>query len=243
MDERNIHYNRFLWLWLVNGIGAWPISLIASGIVWAPIMLVALFLGRVEAMTSLLHLIILSGLLILPGMTIGYCVGDLQYGVIRGHLRWSMVGWRRESIRGGIFGGILAIVGWAISTAYFPANVQWIVMMPLFAFGLSIGQWSVLRRITVDSWMWVLANVAGGLVFSGLLFLNQPLLASPYSAFGVLLLWLLAVLVQGAITGIVLLWLYDHRTGEYDFDEDDDEYARVYLEVRRREDDHWIGLQ
>lgn len=239
MDERNTQYNRFLWLWLVNGVGAWPISLIASGIVWAPIMLVILFLGRTEAMFPLLQLVILAGLLILPGMTIGYCVGDLQYGVIRGSLRWSMVGWRHESIRGGIFGGILAIVGWAITQAYFP---QWqgIVIMPLFALGMSLGQWVVLRRITVDSWLWVLANVAGGLVFSGLL--NQLLLSS-HSALGILLLWLLAVLVQGAITGIVLLWLYDHRTGEYDYDEDDDEYARVYLEVRRRDDDYWIGLQ
>jgi hypothetical protein len=49
-------------------------------------------------------------------------------------------------------------------------------------------------------------------------------------------LWLLAVLAQGAITGLVMLWLYDRPVNDWDL-EDEKQVAPVYLEVRSRSDE------
>lgn len=242
MEERKSLYNRFLWMWLVDSVGVWPVALIACALAWTPILVLGVLFGRGESLPPLLEWATLLALLLVPGTTIGYCVGDLQRNLIRTQLHWHTGGWLRWSVFGGLFGGVLAVGGAWLSAGLFSERIQWMLLMPLFAFGLSLGQWWVLRRLTDESWMWVLGNVVGGIVFSGLLFMNQPDPTDPYHSIWGLLLWLVAVLAQGVITGIVLLWLYDRPVDQSDNPLDnDDDLARVYVEVRHR-DDHWFGL-
>ncbi len=242
MEERKTLYNRFLWMWLIDSVGVWPAALIACALVWTPILLLGVLFGRGESLPLLLEIVTLLALMTLPGMTIGYCVGDLQRNLIRTQLGWYTGGWLRWSVIGGLFGGMLAVAGMWLSAHFFPERVQWMLLMPLYAFGLSLGQWWVLRRLAHESWMWILGNGVAGVVFSGLFFMNQPNPADPYASLWKLLLWLAAVLAQGAITGIVLLWLYDRPTPQEDNAADEqDNLARVYIEVRRG-DDRWFGL-
>jgi len=245
MEERKTLYNRFLWMWLIDSVGVWPVAMIACALAWSPIFLLNILFIRGDFSPPLFEFISFMALLLLPGPTIGYCVGDLQRGLIRTQLVWNTRGWVRWSVVGGLFGGVLAVLGGFFSMHYFGEPIQWMVLMPLYVFGLSLGQWWVLRRFAEESWMWILGNVVGGIVFSGLLFMNQPDAADPYHALWMLLLWAAAVLAQGAITGIVLLWLYDRPVNQQDNPlDDDDALARVYVEVRRDDNrnDHWFAL-
>jgi hypothetical protein len=242
MEERRTLYNRFLWMWLIDSVGVWPVAMIACALVWTPILLLGVLFGRGDELPALLEVVTLLAMMILPGMTIGYVVGDLQRNLIRSQLHWYVKDWLRWSVLGGLLGGLLAVVGTWFGAHWFPERVQWMLLMPLYVFGLSLGQWWVLRRLAQESWMWILANVVGGIVFSGLFFLNQSDPGDPYHSLWMLLLWLAAVLAQGVITGIVLLWLYDRPVDQPDNPLDEgDNLARVYVEVRQR-DDHWFGL-
>jgi hypothetical protein len=106
-----------------------------------------------------------------------------------------------------------------------------LLLMPLFAFGLSAGQWVVLRDMAHQAWVWIAGNTSAAIVFGGLLLLNpSPLPGS----FGIFIWFVVAAMAQGAVTGYVILWLYDHLRRTRD---DEREPAPVYLEVRNRPHD------
>src|SRR5688572_33304718 len=81
------------------------------------------------------------------------------------------------------------------------------VMMPTYVVFVSAAQWFTLRNAVKQAWLWILGNVAAGMVFSGLL-------TSYYdgdTSVAILFMFALAVLAQGYITGYVLLFLFEKK--------------------------------
>jgi Cu/Ag efflux pump CusA len=79
------------------------------------------------------------------------------------------------------------------------------VLMPLFVGIVSVLQWMTLRYAVKQALLWVLANVVGGLIFSGMLWINAPRMDNDIS-------WVapfIAVLGQAFVTGIVMVWLFE----------------------------------
>lgn len=232
MYETDINPNRFLRDWLLGSLPLWVTSAVASVLAWLPIATVMVFILRGSEPNLLLRAISIVSLLILPGAAIGFCAGDAQLNLMRDHLHWNPQDWRRNSAFGGMVGGALVLLMPSATQTVLSDQTQLLLIMPIFAFCLSIAQWWTLRHTAQEAWLWILGNVVGGIVFSGLFFLNQPTLATEFDKLLLLGLWVIAVLSQAAVTGIVMLWLYDRPLRDNDTER---EYARVFLEVRTRD--------
>ena len=74
----------------------------------------------------------------------------------------------------------------------------------------------------------------GAIVFSALFFSTQTMPFHLVEPLGDLLRWLLATGAMGVVTGVVMLWLYERPLTE--FDDENAELARVYVEVHTRDD-------
>ncbi|MEL6307387.1 MAG: hypothetical protein AAFQ52_04540 [Chloroflexota bacterium] len=233
MRTRNDAPNRFLRHWLFHALVIWPIAAIASVITWLPVAVVASMMGGYDNLTPIVNGISTIGLLTLPGMTVGYMVGDVQWRLMGDHLNWRQKGWVRMSIIGGLLGEWLMVAGTLLLANSLPERTQLMIMLPLFIVPLSIAQWWILRRTTRDAWLWILANVSGAMVFSGVFFMNPMFPFVSIEPLSSLLLWLLAASSLGIITGIVLLWLYDRPLLDWD---ENSELARVHVEVYSRND-------
>lgn len=234
MQTRQDSPNRFLRHWLLNALIIWPIAGIASIIVWIPVAVVMSMLGRYDDLMPLVHGLSLICLLTLPGMTIGYMIGDFQRSLMREHLNWQQRDWIRLSVLGGLLGEWLVVGITFVIAGMVPEKVQLMLMLPLFVLPLGVAQWWSLRRTTRDAWLWILANITGAMVFSGVFFMNPafPFVnALDIEPLTTLALWALAASSLGIITGVVILWLYDHPVEDGGEWEDDPELARVHVEV------------
>ena len=108
------------------------------------------------------------------------------------------------------------------------------MLLPLFILPISIMQWRILDPIAHEAWMWILGNLVAAIVFSGLFFSTQPMPFIEALPVASLILWLMAAIALGAITGVVILWLYQHQISEWD--DENAELAPVYVEVRNQDD-------
>ncbi|MDQ7027867.1 MAG: hypothetical protein Q9P01_22220 [Anaerolineae bacterium] len=232
MESHSINPNRFLRDWIGNSIVILPIAAVVCFVALAPF---AIFYGFTldEVITHpMMGWFMAIALLIVPGMVVGYTVGDRQENLIAHHLRWSLRGWTRWSIIGGLVGGFLVVAKTLFLDSLNSHQFFLMANMPIYVLCLSIAQWQVLRQVAREASLWILGNVVGGIVFSGVLFLNQP--DANHSAYIWILLglWGLATLAQGAITGIIILWLYDRPISEWN--DEDAEAVPVYIEIRSR---------
>lgn len=230
MNTVNYNSNRFLVHWMLSALLIWPASLFMSMLLWTPISFLLSFLHPWFSSEPIILMLEIVAMLIIPSFVIGYVVGETQKTLAHDDLDWYLNHWQKLSIVGGVSGGLL------IATLFYFVNglneqTLWILAMPIFMLVLSSFQWLEMRKVAREAWLWILGNVTGACVFSGLLFINQldPMSENyPFLNFG---LWIFATLAQGMITGIVLLWLYDRPIAD-----SDDELAPVYLEVRSRDD-------
>lgn len=234
MNTMDVRPNLFLRQWILNAIGIFPVAAIASLITWTPVAILMAILGNFEMLSILTRIIFTMALLILPGASIGYAIGEVQRNLMRDYLKWDIKAWINRSIVGGFIGGLLIIGFIFVFENQLATQTQLMAILPLFILPISIAQWTTLRRIARDAWLWILANVVGAIVFNGLLFMNQNLFAPQFEPIKMLLLWLAASAALGVITGIVILWLYERPITEWDAD--NAELAPVYVEVRTRED-------
>jgi len=236
MDHHRINTNRFLRHWLINSIVIWPGVAITCILAWIPAALLWTFLiHKAHFSTELIEGLRIP-LFLWFGLVSGYTIGDWQTRLIHEHLHWHLPGWGRFSAAGGVLGmGFLLLVG-SFLKQWLP-EYTYLTMMPLYIAGLSTMQWFILRKTSHEAWLWVLGNIVAGIVFSGLLFFNQPVPFSPFSRVLTLGLWIIAAGAQGFITGIVLLWLYDRPVSEQS--RADRTLAPVYIEVRDRSDNRW----
>lgn len=209
MTERiKIRSTRFLIGWLAGTVCAWPLG---YAIIWFIFLPLDMMLRRSGAVPFPYYADVSAALV---GLMIGLCVGVIQRLLLRRYLRWTADHWRWVSALGGML-GVLAIFytlrglqgsGWLApvqESVGFAALV-----MPLFAGGLALVQTLALRAAVRHGWLWVLANVAGGFVFSGLLVAHRPD-APLMSSVQDLLRGLGAVLAQGYVTAYVMLFLFE----------------------------------
>lgn len=204
-----IRSRRFLLEWLGASVAVWPIAAAVA----TPVLLAALFtvafimaLSR-EFMPGLpqsLHeilwgLLAASSVGIVVGGALGGIIGFAQRWLLRRHFAYRLQNFLLGSILGGVAGiTATALIGLLLAIEYSPE--RWLMMiMPLFVTLLAVGQAWSLRRYLHGAWLWVLANLVGGLAFSSALF---------GEAFGVHVLLNLAagIALQGGITGVAAVW-------------------------------------
>lgn len=232
-EERTM---RFLLSWIGSSVVVWPAAIFACLILfsafWIVVDLIDVVLLQLApaAPWQTIGLLVLG---VVPGLAIGFVVGNLQDTLLSNHFGLPAYRWSRRTILGSTSAGVLVVLLAFFTPGDLLANYWEIIAFPVFMVIVSVAQWSLLRRDARHAWMWVLANAAAGIVFVGLMSMNQPsrdLVWYPFLQIG---LWLLAAAAQGAITGIVMLWLFDHRDSEWD---DKREKAPVYVEVYNRDE-------
>jgi hypothetical protein len=220
MQKVQYNPNRFLRQWMLSALCVWPVVGLACFVLWSPITLLFAMLGGYSNYEIISQIASFLSLLIMPGFVIGFFVGNFQRNLLLDELFWEIDGWQRQSIIGAIFGGCLVIFG-----SFLQIERGWFFIMPVFVFGLSSAQWFSLRHQSRDAWLWILGNVAAGIVFSSLM-PQQVENANPLIFLG---LWAVAAAAQGLITGVVMLYLYERP-----LQEEGRELAPVYIEVRNR---------
>ena len=234
MNTSNVNPNRFLQHWLMHAIAVWAVAAVASLIAWSPVAIIISVLGQYDSLFFLVNIISSLAILIIPGAVIGYMIGDFQRNLVRDLLGWELQNWIKASISGGVAGAILVIITMMLWGSYLPERIQWMLTMPLFVLPISACQWWILRASTREAWMWILGNVVGAIVFSALFFSTQTMPFHLVEPLGDLLRWLLATGAMGVVTGVVMLWLYERPLTE--FDDENAELARVYIEIHTRDD-------
>lgn len=229
MYDAQPNANHFLRQWLAHSLVLWPIVVVASVLAWLPLAILMVFLAQGSDLPFILRIINSVALMLIPGAAVGYCAGTSQLNLMRDHLKWQPKNWIHWSTIGGTLGSFAVLMITITFRQTMPSITQLMIAMPLFALCYSLGQWWTIRESTREAWMWILGNVVGGIVFSGLLFLNQPdMTIYGWQKVWMVAMWAFAVLGQATVTGIVLLWLYERPLPEQP---EDAEYAHVYVEV------------
>lgn len=227
MDNRQPDTGQFIRDWLVSSVLVWPLALGAWVIACIPVGFIFSFFGSVIGPVEHIAWVVV---LTLTGVLVGYIIGDAQRSTMRESLAWWSPDWAKASVAGGLLGVFLVLMGQVLLTNADPLLLQ-LILLPLFALGLSAGQWLVLRDMAHQAWVWIAGNTSAAIVFGGLLLLNP----SPFPGyFGMFIWFVVAAMAQGAVTGYVILWLYDHLRRIPD---DERDPAPVYLEVRNRPHD------
>jgi hypothetical protein len=228
----------FLLWWMASAVLAWPLIMVLTMLVMYPLAMMLNATGIGSMMYSpasgpwldVLYILLIGGLL---GGIAGGGAAHLQRWLLQTRLYWVAENWRTWSVAGGVLGGIVVGLGTlAISPEAIEDGVI-LVAMPIFMTIVSAFQWLSLRHITDHAWLWVLANAVGGVVFAGLILMNRPPENSLNYSLAVLGLWLVATLVQGAITGFVMLHLFENHllpmdTGHPDAPDKDDHEKSIW---------------
>ena len=199
---------RFIRSWLASSLLVW--------FLFTPLILASLIpagglLRILEAFTGADSILVEAGriamLFILPGAIIGLCVAEMQQNLTENHLNWYLPGWSTMTTIGGMVGGLLLyLLIYVLFGSTLKSGIY--ILMPVFMLGVSAGQAWILRRHVRHAWLWILANVVGGLLFSNIMFM-QPLVLTEHTLLILPITWMFAGLAQGAITVYVLLWLYE----------------------------------
>ena len=232
MNTVDVNPNRFLRHWIASAMTVWFVAAVACLLAWIPIAVLSSMLAQFASLTVIAEMLTMIAIFTIPGLTIGYVIGDMQHKLLRDILHWDMHSWIRYSSIGGLLGGFLVIFATILFGAQLSDRLQWMLALPLFMLPISIMQQRILRTYVRETWLWILGNVVGAIVFSSLMFGQQVILdAFPATS---ALMWLLAAAALGIITGIVMLWLYERPRS--DWGEEDAEFARVYVEARHRDE-------
>jgi MFS family permease len=188
--------NGTLALWILMGYGVYFLVILSM----AMLSFIASLIGFVYGLNygPVLYTV---GTLCAVGGVIGWSVGTLQKLIIETRLGWHASGWVFWSVVGGVIGltvlsffaALLPRFTWDYSPAYF---------MPIFITPVAVCQWWVLRRAVDQAYLWILANIAAGLTFA--------LIPEVFAGHAALVV-LLAPMSQAALTGMMLIWLFEQR--------------------------------
>lgn len=228
MQHYEIRPNRFLLWWLVGSVLVYPLAVIVAAVTMFVIAAVVSGLGSIlrapfyytAPIFSVVYVGVMAGAL---GAGTGFSVGHIQRHLLRRYLYWTADYWRVLSTAGGFIGGLLTAGIIFLSPYNSTGNGIWLMpVMPLFMALVSLFQWRSLRHATRHASVWVIANIIASMVWSGVLFMNQP---DPYArsyGLSMLVLGALAVAAQGFITGFLILWLFEkYAYPAVDGDKDD----------------------
>jgi hypothetical protein len=212
-DVYHIRPFRFLMWWIACSLFVYPLTIMALGVVLLPLGLIgqAIIPYEVYSSDAFDFLIVFFGIAVIGGI-IGASVALLQRWLLRTKLFWAADSWRKWSIAGGIIGAYAFALMTFITEQVLPYYVSedWMMAlaMPVFVLCLSALQWMALRHAVKQAWLWVLGNAIAGVVFSGLLFRNIPTYDDGLMTIAI---FFLAMIVQGVITGYVLLFLFEKK--------------------------------
>lgn len=211
MNSYRIKGTPFLLWWMACTLFVYPMALTLGALVMFPLLMGIGFLepnlSDYEVLFTLLALA-----LVVPtgGAVVGFCAGQLQRWLLRTRLYWVAERWRLWSMAGGAVGSVALTLLVLVAPDYLYEDLRLLlVLMPAFALCLSAVQWMSLRHVVHQAWLWVLGNLAAGVVFAGLIVMNTPPIYEYGYETSVIGLWFVATLAQGAITGLVILYLFE----------------------------------
>lgn len=229
---------KFLRHWMLNCVTVYPIALMLGFLIWLPLGIIQHWLSAHAGLTDLADAFMTVTLLVLPGGVAGYCIGQAQLEVIRDTLKWQIDDdWLLYSALGGVVGGIVVILLWSLQADFASIEALAFWMMPIFLTCLSVSQALVLRKYAHSDWLWILANVTAGLIFSSILLRTTLHIPDLYFRPTVIILWLIAALAQGAVLGYVMLWFYEKLNRFVDIPAP--AYVEVYDETDSLYDDEF----
>ncbi len=192
--------NRTLGLWILMGYGVYFVVILGLAMLSLISSLISLtyrpsFMMSDPVRYNLWTLAMLSAF----AVVVGWSVGFLQKLVIEQRLAWRAEGWVFWSVVGAIL-GLLGVIAFITLFPRFTAQNGPSYLMPLFITPVAMCQWRVLRRAVNQAHLWVWANAAAGLSYALIpgVFAAEPLLSV-----------LLAPLAQSALTGMMLIWLFE----------------------------------
>lgn len=195
--------NRTLGLWILMGYGVYFVVILGFAMLSFISSLIRLTYRPSFMMSDPLRSNVLTlAMLIALAVVVGWSVGFLQKLVIEQRLEWSAEGWVFWSVVGAILGLVVLIAFITLFPRFTEQNGP-SYLMPLFITPVAMCQWRVLRQAVTQAHLWVLANIAAGLSYALIptVFASEPLL-----------IVLLAPLAQSALTGMMLIWLFErHR--------------------------------
>ncbi|XWX04100.1 hypothetical protein VZO05_00830 [Aggregatilineales bacterium SYSU G02658] len=192
--------NRTLGMWILMGYGVYFVVILGFAMLSFISSLISLTYRPSFMMSDPLRSNVLTvAMLIAMAVVIGWSVGFLQKLVIEQRLGWGAEGWVFGSVVGAIL-GLLGLIAFVMLFPRFTAQNGPAYLMPLFITPVAMCQWRVLRRAVNQAHLWVLANIAAGLSYAliPVVFASEPLL-----------IVLLAPLAQSALTGMMLIWLFE----------------------------------
>lgn len=211
-NKIEIKRNQTLAYWVMFSFAAWPLAFCAIWLVVFAYTLMWINEGAIGAWFELALYFIGAGTL---GSLVGISVGVLQRLLLRRYLFWTADHWVLSSSLGGALGGIAVMIVSSSFDLVTPYNITILyVAMPLFTGLLSLVQCLSLRQATRKPWMWFLANVVAGMVFSNLIFLQGHYVdeSSIFIDSRLMMYWSLAVCAQGLITGIIMIYLFERQS-------------------------------
>lgn len=217
MTEIEFRPRAFLIGWLVGGVLVYPITIVLLAALWGGLAVVFSSFYRSNFGSGAIGFLAAGAAFLITGAVTGFCVGMVQRWLLRRYLSWTADHWRRYSALGGAIGAAIAALVYGFAhelirrrTGYSysystQVDVAAMVIMPLFIGVVSVMQWMTLRHAVRHALLWVMANVVGGLIFSGMLWVNAPRMDPDIA-------WIapfIAVLGQSFITGFTMLWLFE----------------------------------
>ena len=217
----------FLLIWLICSVLVCPLALIGIQVIFIPFIILedigVTGYGLPPFLESPGSLLIIG----LSGAIIGMSISFLQRWTIREYLYWTVDGWRRYSVVGGIvgawlawFGSIQIIAVLNVDASNLDRLLSFFAMMPPFVVVVSIAQWIPLRKAVNKAWLWVFANFIAGIVYAGLSINglvyvyaceNNSCIESILPFLLTMTVPVIAMLLQGYITGIVMRRLFVHH--------------------------------
>ncbi|MFQ3645423.1 MAG: hypothetical protein SNJ54_07440 [Anaerolineae bacterium] len=188
--------NGTLALWILMGYGVYFLVILSM----AMLSFIASLIGFVYGLNygPALYTV---GTLFAVGGVIGWSVGTLQKLIIETRLGWHANGWVFWSVVGGVI-GLMALSFFVASFPRFTWDYNPTYFMPIFITPVAICQWWVLRRAVDQAYLWIWANIAAGLTFA--------LIPEVFAGHAALVV-LLAPMAQAALTGMMLIWLFERR--------------------------------
>ena len=197
--------------WIVCSIFVWPLAAVALAVVVVPIGFVfSIFQPHYNSSVydsfEWLTILIITPI---AGAVIGACMSFLQRWLLRTKLYWAADNWRKWTIIGAALGAYAVLILSNTLNHFQPyrGDSAIIFSMPIFIGIISAFQYLALRHAVKVAWLWIMGNIVGGIVFSGLIYSYHIASYGTNTEFVIFL----APAVLGAITGYVMLFLFEKK--------------------------------
>jgi hypothetical protein len=211
---------RILFWWVAFHMSIYPISglisMMFSFVVFSLIFVLSTLAGNPpEVFRTMVQE---YNFLLIPTVAVSaaFVFGFMQKYLFKRYLYWTADRWRRTSVLGGLISGLVLMVLWLVFRETLEPALErregigyLYYILPFFLFFVSLFQWHALRDSVFNAWLWVVANVIGGMVFATIF--NVAIISDDSSSTNttVCLFALAAPVLQAIITGRVFFWIFE----------------------------------